>query len=94
MVRLHWLADALEDLKRLHGFIKPYSEEAAIRAVTALVAAAKSREEFPEKGRPWEADADYRELPVQFGAKGYVIRYRLHEDRVIIVRVWHGLQER
>jgi plasmid stabilization system protein ParE len=94
MLSLHWLPDALEELKRLHRFIKPHSEDAAVRAVGALVAAAKSLEEFPEKGRPWEVDGDYRELPVRFGAKGYVIRYRLVEDQIVIVRVWHGLEER
>ncbi|MEM1086444.1 MAG: type II toxin-antitoxin system RelE/ParE family toxin [Pseudomonadota bacterium] len=51
-------------------------------------------QDFPELGQPWDADPAYRELTVVFGARGYVVRYRLMEDRVIIVRVWHGLEDR
>lgn len=36
----------------------------------------------------------YRELIIPFRARSYVMRYRLFEQRVIIVRVWHGLEER
>jgi len=91
---LKWLPDALKDLKRLHAFIEPHSPQAAISAVNTLIDAANSLAEFPEKGRPWDLEMDFRELPVRFGARGYIIRYRLFEDQIIIVRVWHVLEER
>lgn len=95
---LVWLPDALADLERLYAFIEPHSAEAAGRAINTLIEAAQSLEQFPEKGRPWELEWEtedgFRELPVWFGAKDYVIRYRLHQDKIIIVRVWHGLEER
>jgi len=94
MSLLKWLPDALDDLKRLHAFIEPHSPQAAIRAVNTLVEAASSLVEFPERGRPWDMETDFRELPVRFGARGYVIRYRAHEDQVVIVRVWHALEDR
>ena len=94
MATLRWLPDALDDLKRLHAFIEPHSPQAASRAVTALIEAADSLADFPEKGRPWNLDMDYRELPVRFGVRGYVIRYRYYDDQVIIVRVWHALEDR
>jgi len=49
---------------------------------------------FPEAGRPWAPDLAYRELIVPFGARAYEARYRLIDDRVVIVRVWHGLEDR
>ena len=94
MPNLRWLPDALDDLKRLHAFIEPHSPTASTRAVNTLIEAAESLQEFPEKGRPWNLEMNFRELSVRFGARGYVIRYRLFEDQVIIVRVWHSLEDR
>ena len=51
-------------------------------------------QDFPETGYLWEPDTDYRELPLRFGAKGYVVRYRLLENQIIIVRIWHSLENR
>ncbi len=94
MPDLRWLPEALDDLKRLHAFIEPHSQTAANRAVNMLIEAAESLQEFPEKGRPWNLEINFRELSVRFGARGYVIRYRLFEGQIIIVRVWHSLEDR
>jgi len=94
MTVLKWLPEALDDLKRLYAFIEPHSPSAAARAINTLIASAESLQEFPEKGKPWDLETNFRELPVRFGARGYVIRYRLFEDQVIIVRVWHSLEDR
>lgn len=94
MARIRWLPDALDDLRRLFEFIEPHSPQAAVRAVDTLVEAAESLGEFPEKGRPWDIESGFRELSVRFGARGYVIRYRFFAGEVIIVRVWHALEDR
>ncbi len=94
MTVVRWLPEALDDLKRLHGFIEPHSPTAAKRAIDILIEAADTLAEFPEKGRPRDLEMDFRELPVRFGARGYVVRYRYVDDEVIIVRVWHALEDR
>lgn len=94
MATVRWLPDALDDLERLHAFIEPHSPTAASRAVDALIEAVETLAEFPEKGRPWDLEMDFRELSVKFGMRGYVIRYRYIGDRVFIVRVWHALKDR
>ena len=94
MINVRWLPDALEDLKRLHAFIEPLSPYAASRAVDTLIDAAESLAEFPEKGRPWDQEINFRELSVKYGSRGYVIRYRYLNDVVFIVRVWHTLENR
>ena len=94
MAIVKWLPDALEYLKRLHEFIEQHSPVAASRAIDALIESAESLTEFPEIGRPWELELDFRELFVKYGARGYVTRYRLIEDKVFIVRVWHSLEDR
>lgn len=94
MPTIKWLPEALDDLQRLHAFIEPHSPEAARRAVNTLIDAADSLVEFPEKGRPWDLEMGFRELPVHFGARGYLIRYRYADNIVFIVRVWHALENR
>lgn len=94
MAIVRWLPGALDDLKRLHAFIEPHSSTAASRAIDTLIDAAASLAEFPEKGRPWKIEMDFRELPVKCGSRGYVIRYRLTDGQVFIVRVWHALEDR
>jgi len=94
MLTLHWLPEAHEDLKRLHTFIASHNPNAANRAIQTLVQAASTLREFPEKGRPWEPEINIRELTVRFGTRGYVVRYRVFEDNVFIIRVWHGLENR
>ena len=94
MALLKWLPEAKDDLQRLFDFIAPHSQDAAAKAVVTLVDAAESLIDFPQKGRPWEPNRKFRELPVYFGARGYVIRYREFEEQVIIVRVWHAREER
>ncbi len=94
MARVRWLKEARQDLERLHTFIAVHSPNAANRAIQTLIQAAGSLADFPERGRPWDLEPQFRELSVPFGSRGYVIRYRLHEGDVIIVRVWHALEDR
>ena len=94
MAILKWLPEAQDDLQRLYEFILPHSPQAASRAIDVILEGVDGLSEFPEMGHLWEPDPDFRESSVRFGAKGYVIRYRLFEDQVIIARVWHSLEDR
>ena len=94
MAQIEWLPAAKADLQRLYDFISPHNEDAAARAVQAIVGGVDQLADFPEAGRLWEPDVDFRELVVPFGARAYIVRYRIFDSRVIIVRVWHGLEDR
>ncbi len=50
---------------------------------------------FPDRGQTTALD-DVRELIVPFGRSAYVIRYAhaAGSDEVIILRIWHGREER
>jgi plasmid stabilization system protein ParE len=39
-------------------------------------------------------DIDIRELAIRFGHYGYVVRYAVVGDRVIVARIFHGLEQR
>ena len=44
--------------------------------------------------RAFQTGVDVSELKVPFGRYGYVIRYEVREDRVIVTRVFHALEDR
>ena len=94
MPRLVWLPEALDDLDRLYDFIAEHSEHAAETSATKIVHSAKTLLDFPRKGRPYPDDAQYRELTVASGSRGYIIRYRASDEEVTIMRVWHQLEDR
>jgi len=49
-------------------------------------------ETLPALGRP--ISDDRREFFVSFGRRGYVVRYRIDEDMLLILRIWHSLEAR
>ncbi len=93
MASVIWLEDSLNDLKRINIFLSKKNPDAASRALSSIALTTRNLEDFPELGKPYEGDMNYREIFVPFGAKGYVIHYRLEKDEVVIVRVWHTLED-
>ena len=92
-LKLVWSPAARRDLIRLREFIEPHDPAAAGRAAAILRKAANLLQEQPGIGRRIEGRED-RELSVPFGQRGYLLRYRLHEDTIVILRIWHGLEDR
>lgn len=83
---------AIEDLKRLRAFIAVHNPPAAARVAAELVDRIRLLPDFPEMGAPVElapVPASIRDIV--FGR--YVIRYSVHASAVIILRVWHGLED-
>ena len=83
---------ARRDLTRLRAWLAPMTPAAAERAVQILVTAARSLAEFPERGA--RIRANLRELIVPFGSSGYVLHYEVRPRRVLIARIYHGLEDR
>jgi plasmid stabilization system protein ParE len=92
-LKLVWSPAARRDLIRLREFIEPHNPAAARRAAAILRKAANLLQEQPGIGRRIEGRED-RELSVPFGQRGYLLRYRLHEDTIVILCIWHGLENR
>ena len=86
---------ALADLERLRTFLADKNPAAAQRAVAALEQAMESLDIFPDRGRP-SSLAGARELIVPFGRSAYIVRYARLErvDEVVILRIWHGREDR
>ncbi len=94
MSEVAWLPEALEDMERLRLFLLDKNPTAAARAGKVLLDGAKLLASFPEAGYPMNDGTDRRELFLPFGASSFVLRYIIYGQMVIIVRVWHGRENR
>ena len=92
-LKLVWSPAARNDLIRLREFVRRHNPDAARRVADALTKGANLVLEHPGIGTRIE-DRQDREFFVPFGQRGYVLRYRLHEETVVILRLWHGFEDR
>lgn len=93
---LEWLPEALSDLARLRDFIHVHNPEAAQRAARRIREAARKLLELPFIGRP-VLDVDLpelRDLFIPFGQGGYWMRYVATDNKIIIIKIWHGRENR
>lgn len=81
---------AFGDLRAIQSYIGDESPRAASRIAIALLAACDSLEHLPECGRPGRKSGT-RELTIIWP---YVVVYRVKDDLVEILRIWHGAQDR
>ncbi|MGE4334617.1 MAG: type II toxin-antitoxin system RelE/ParE family toxin [Pigmentiphaga sp.] len=81
---------AIRDLQRLRNFLHEKNPEAARRAGAAIRQSVQVLGTHPHLGRLVEnLPEQYREWPIDFGNSGYVARYRLADDAVIILAIRH-----
>ncbi|MFC3875534.1 type II toxin-antitoxin system RelE/ParE family toxin [Neisseria musculi] len=83
---------AVDDLNRLYRFLAAKNPAAAAKAVGAIKSALNELAVFPAQGRYF--DDVYREWPIPFGSRGYLVLYRIEADTVFIVALRHQLEER
>ena len=90
MPQLIWSPQALLDVQRLYRFLAHKNQDAAKRAVTAIRQGVKVLTLQPGMGRPVEdMDDEFRDWIIDSGGSGYVARYRLDAEKVIILAVRH-----
>ncbi len=89
-----FLPEAVEDIDRLYDFLLPKNPATAEKAMLAIDAGLDLLQQNPQAGIEMEGRPKYRQLIVPFGKSAYVLRYRIHGDRLVIVRVWHGRENR
>lgn len=90
---LVWSPAARRDLIRLREFIQPHNPRAAQRVAAAIRKAARLISENPAIGGKLEGRQD-RELFTPFGQRGYVLRYQIIDPKIVILKIWHTLEDR
>lgn len=88
MAKVIWTGGALAELRGIRAYIAQFSPLAAQRMSLRLRAAGESLGEFLNRGRT--ISRNRRELAV---VPPYLIRYRVLDDRVIILELRHGARE-
>ena len=90
MPQLIWSPQALHDVQRLYRFLAPKNLESAKRAVTAIRQGVNVLSLQPGMGRPVEdMENEFRDCIIDFGDGGYVARYRIDGQQLIILAVRH-----
>ena len=90
MPRVTFAPAAIRDLQRLRDFLRPKSADAARRAGEAIRQGVKILGAHPRLGRIVDdLPEEFREWLIDFGDSGYVVRYRMDDDVVPILKVRH-----
>ncbi|HGY1053534.1 TPA: type II toxin-antitoxin system RelE/ParE family toxin [Aeromonas salmonicida subsp. pectinolytica] len=81
---------AIRDLQRIRDFLHQKNPIAAQRAAMTIIQSVQVLGQQPQIGRPIEDMPDaYREWVIEFGDSGYVARYRLDDETIVILAVRH-----
>ncbi|WP_339872012.1 type II toxin-antitoxin system RelE/ParE family toxin [uncultured Brevundimonas sp.] len=80
------------DLRLQIDWLTDRSPRSARKAVRAIFDTISRLTSHPLSGHA--TPGDEREAQVRFGQFGFVIRYEVRQNEVIIVRVFHGAQDR
>ena len=90
MPQLIWSPQALRDVQRLYRFLASKNLESAKRAVTAIRQGVNVLSLQPGMGRPVEdMENEFRDWIIDFGDGGYVARYSIDGQQLIILAVRH-----
>ncbi|MDV6320599.1 type II toxin-antitoxin system RelE/ParE family toxin [Chromohalobacter sp. HP20-39] len=88
MPRVIFAPAAISDLERLREFLQPKSPAAAERAAQAILQGVQALGEHPHIGRPIDDLPEaYRDWLIDFGDSGYIARYRVDADTVVVLAI-------
>ncbi|MFN3709549.1 MAG: type II toxin-antitoxin system RelE/ParE family toxin [Alishewanella aestuarii] len=90
-MKLVYTNDAIEDLKRLREFIAVNNPTAAGKIAAELIAKMELLPAFPRMGTPVQM-APVPDIIRDMVFGKYVVRYSVHSSAVIVLRVWHELE--
>lgn len=92
-MNLVYTADAVADLQRLRAFVAGKNPDAAERIGRDLADRIDGIRALPRLGRPVPAAPDSDTVrDAIFGR--YVVRYSLHTNSIVILRIWHHYEDR
>jgi addiction module RelE/StbE family toxin len=89
-----WTKPALKDVQALVDAWAEINPEIAAQVANLIRKAGQSLSDSPKRGAMVKDAPDVRKLQVPFGRSGFVIHYAVLEEEVVILRVYHGRQDR
>ncbi len=91
---LIWEPGVIDDLSRLHDFLKSKNPKAAKNAAQSIIKTANRLLEYPYLGHPMEDLPEFNKIFIPFGKNGYDMHYRIDGENIVILGVWHALERR
>lgn len=92
-MRLIYSQEAVADLARLRAFIADRNPAASTRIAAELATRIDRLRNFPEMGRG-VAQAPDPDTVRDFVFGRYVVRYTMHDSALVVLRIWHHLENR
>ena len=93
-VKLEWSAPALADLDRFAQFLQDRYPHLASIVAAEILAKTQVLAVHPALGRTIRGRSDYREMLLRILNATYAVRYAYDGERLVILRVFHGREER
>lgn len=92
-MRLVYSREALADLIRLRAFIAEKDPASAARVANEIVTRVNHLRAFPDMGRGVHLAPEPKVVrDAVFG--NYVVRYSIHTDAIVVLRIWHHFENR
>jgi plasmid stabilization system protein ParE len=93
-MKIEWSAAALADLDRFADFLQDRHPRLSAIVGREIMAKAGMLTDSPRLGRAIAGRYEYRQAVLQVLNAAYVFRYRVLDDRIIMLRVFHGCERR
>lgn len=93
-MKVEWSVDALADLDRFAAFLHQHYPQLARSIAIELIDKINVLCMRPFLGRPLAGRPGYRQIIFQVLNAAYVVQYRIDEERLVILRVFHGREAR
>jgi addiction module RelE/StbE family toxin len=90
-MRLRWTTPASQDLYAIARRIRKDNPSSAREVTRTIYAGCETLRTFPYRGRKGRKE-DTRELV--FPGLPYIVVYRIKEETVELIRIYHGAQDR
>jgi len=90
-MRIRWTPAAAADLQRINDYLKDYHPHYRQATISKVYGAIQSLKEWPHLGR-FGREEGTREL--LFAPLPYVAVYRVSEQSIEVLRIYHGAQDR
>jgi plasmid stabilization system protein ParE len=93
-MKLEWSAAALADLDRFATFLQQRHPALAEIVGREILAKAQVLASHPHLGFPIGEGGSYRQIVLEVLRAKYIFNYRVEGDRIVMLRVWHGREQR
>jgi plasmid stabilization system protein ParE len=93
-MRIEWSEDALADLDRFAEFLHGRYPLLAQRIAGEIIKKTQILAERAQLGRTIGSSAEFRQAVLQVANAKYIFQYRIDDERLVMLRVFHGREAR